>query len=425
MKIADQDWLEIALQLECYHAIFNKIWHMGKPVFSKEIDTAAVKFNKDGKFIEFIFNKEFYDSLDLKNKLFVICHESLHIILNHGLRAKDSTNKVAANAAMDIVVNHLLVNKFGFIREKIKNQEQYCWVDTLFKKKKNISTEESFEFYYNLFEKIYGDGMPGDGDKNGEPKLVDGHDYLHSTNNEDLHQQISETIEKELSSQEIKGIQDSLSKHKDNTSAGKISGSWFDIRIDKPKKKIPWQNVIKKWEILEKNKNNMSEHEQWARIDRRMIYLQHDMFLPSNQEILNYEYSKDKIDVFFYIDTSGSCISYKDKFFSAATGLDKKYFDSRIFSFDTHVEEFDVKSENKFYGGGGTSFEILENHIQNMILNKEINKYPSAVFVITDGYACDVIEPQYPFKWHWFLTEYSTENCISKTCRIFKLKDYE
>ena len=125
---------------------------MGKPVFSDQIDTAAVKFNKHGQFIEFIFNKKFYDSLDLKNKLFVICHEALHLILNHGLRGKDSNNRTAANASMDVVVNHLLVNKFGFIREKIKDQDKYCWVDTLFKNKKNISSDESFEFYYNLFD---------------------------------------------------------------------------------------------------------------------------------------------------------------------------------------------------------------------------------------------------------------------------------
>ena len=43
----------------------------------------------------------------------------MHVILNHGHRSKDSKNKNAANVAMDIVVNHLLVDRFGFIREKI------------------------------------------------------------------------------------------------------------------------------------------------------------------------------------------------------------------------------------------------------------------------------------------------------------------
>lgn len=412
------------MELECYHAIFSKIWHMGKPVFSDQIDTAAVKFNKHGQFIEFIFNKKFYDSLDLKNKLFVICHEALHLILNHGLRGKDSNNRTAANASMDVVVNHLLVNKFGFIREKIKDQDKYCWVDTLFKNKKNISSDESFEFYYNLFDKQYGDGMPGDGDESGQPKLVDDHNHLDSSDDKELQEQIKEKINNELSKDEIKAIQNSLQKHK-NSKAGQKSGSWFDITVEKPKKKIRWQSIIKKWEILEKNKDSMAEYEQWARLNRRMNHLPQDMFLPSNQEVLKFDYEKNKIDVFFFIDTSGSCIFYKDKFFSTACSLDKKFFDVRIFSFDTSVEEFDNKSNSKFYGGGGTSFVILENYIQTMIANKEISKYPSAVFVITDGYASEAICPQHPKKWHWFLTEFSSKTCIPETCKIFDLCDYE
>lgn len=425
MKISDSEWLEIALELECYHAIFSKIWHMGKPVFSNEIDTAAVKFNKDGQFIEFVFNSNFYQTLDLKNKLFVICHEALHLLLNHGLRGKDTENRNAANAAMDIVVNHLLVNKFGFIREKIKNQEQYCWIDTVFKKRKNVSSDQSFEYYYNLFEKVYGDGMPGEGVGEGQPQMVDDHKFLDSANNSDIQKQIAEKIKKELSEEEIKAIKNSLDKHKNSTDAGRSGGSWFDIIIQKPKKKLKWQNVIKKWELLEKNRDSFVDLEQWARINRRMVCLPQENFLPTSQEIIERDYEKNKIDVFFYIDTSGSCISYKDKFFNVACSLDKKYFDVRIFSFDTHIEEFNSASGNKFYGGGGTSFCVLEDHIQNMLINHDIKKYPSAVFVVTDGYASDHIKPQYPQKWHWFLTEYSTDATIPKQCKIFKLKEYE
>lgn len=417
--------MEIALELECYHAIFSKIWHMGKPCFSDKIDTAAVKFNKDGRFVEFIFNYDFYKSLDLKNKLFVICHESMHLLLNHGLRGKDTNNQIASNTAMDVVVNHLLVNKFGFIRENIKNQQHYCWVDTIFKSKKNISSEESFEYYYNLFEKHYGDGMPGDGNGEGEPKFVDNHDFLDSTDDEQLQKNISEKLRNELSEDEINSIKQTIAKHyKSDTSHGNASGSWFDINIKKPEKKPNWQSVIKKWELLEKNKESLVDLEQWARINRRMIYLSQDMFLPSTQEIIDSDLDNKKIDVFFYVDTSGSCFSYKDKFINAACSLDKNFFSVRIFTFDTYVEEFNQSEKKSFYGGGGTSFVILENHIQDMIKDNKIKKYPNAVFVITDGYASDIIEPQFPQKWHWFLTEYSSNASIDKKCKIFKLSDY-
>ena len=98
---------------------------MGKPVFTQDISTAAIKFNKNGDFLEFVFNYDFWKSLDANNKLFVICHEAMHVILNHGHRSKDSENKNAANVAMDIVVNHLLIDRFGFIREKILNDQDF------------------------------------------------------------------------------------------------------------------------------------------------------------------------------------------------------------------------------------------------------------------------------------------------------------
>lgn len=413
--------MDIALQLECYHAIFSKLWHMGKPVFTQEISTAAIKFNKNGDFLEFVFNYDFWKSLDANNKLFVICHEAMHVILNHGHRSKDSKNKNAANVAMDIVVNHLLVDKFGFIREKILNHQQYCWIDTIFKNKKSkINSDESYEYYYNNFEKKYGDGMPGDGTT--EPKLVDNHDYLNSTQEDGLQKQIYEKFLQEMSEEESKCIKELL---KESNEAGRSLGSWFDISLKNKKTKKKWETVIKKWELLDKNYDSIKDVEQWAMINRRMTSLSEGMFLPSNQEVIEFEFENKKIDVLFFIDTSGSCISYKDRFFDSAMSLDKNKFQVRIFSFDTAVEEFDLKNKNSFYGGGGTSFVILENYIYNMIETKQITKYPNAVFVITDGYACDVIKPKYPKKWHWFLTEYSSESCIDKNCNIFKLNNYE
>ena len=107
MKVDHNEWLEIANRLECHHAIFYKLWSIGKPVLNNSIDTAAVSFDKLGNFILFQFNENFWSNLDMDGKLFVICHEMLHIILNHGKRSKNtlSENKIAANMALDIVVN--------------------------------------------------------------------------------------------------------------------------------------------------------------------------------------------------------------------------------------------------------------------------------------------------------------------------------
>ena len=58
----------IANSLENYDNIFQKFFDIGYPMFSDEIKTAAVSFDKDGNFLKFYFNKDFYDSLNVYEK---------------------------------------------------------------------------------------------------------------------------------------------------------------------------------------------------------------------------------------------------------------------------------------------------------------------------------------------------------------------
>ena len=77
----------------------------------------------------------------------------------------------------------------------------------------------------------------------------------------------------------------------------------------------------------------------------------------------------------------------------------------------------------KIYGGGGTSFNILEEFVCNQISEKKIN-HPT-IFVLTDGFG-DNIFTKNPNKWHWFLTENGTINWIDRNCKkIYNLKDYD
>jgi predicted metal-dependent peptidase len=85
------------------------------------------------------------------------------------------------------------------------------------------------------------------------------------------------------------------------------------------------------------------------------------------------------------------------------------------------VEETSLKS-NKIYGGGGTSFNIMENKIQS-IMKSENKKYPKAVFVITDGYG-NKVSPEKPEKWYWFLSANYTHYIPSQS-KTYKLSDFE
>lgn len=427
--ITNEEWFKISRALEPHHAVFYKAWEMGKPVFNSQIETAAVQFDKNGEFIWFHFNPHFWKRLQFKDKIFVICHEALHIILNHGVRTRDAGgNHQATNVAIDIVVNHSLVNNFGFNRNEIDGWQDYCWIDTVFPEKKPTPREnEAYEYYYNLFEKVYGDFGMGDGEGGG-PKVVDDHSMMgkDADGNSCDWEKAIENLNSSLSEEEKEGLESTIKKHftkdpedSDEKQAGSGIGAWTFIKIPKVPPKKKWETVIKKWSKKYYKPLDQDE-EQWARIHRRMVLLPRKMFLPSEMEVDENDYEKTKIDVWFFLDTSGSCWNLKERFFAAASSLPEERFNLKLFCFDTAVHETTLESK-KVYGGGGTCFKILENRIQKEV--QEGGNYPAGIFVITDGYGTP-IKPQYPENWYWFLSvDYRT--CIPKECNIFKLSDYE
>lgn len=93
-----------------------------------------------------------------------------------------------------------------------------------------------------------------------------------------------------------------------------------------------------------------------------------------------------------------------------------------MFCFDTRVYETSLKT-GKLYGFGGTSFYIIEDHIQKLIIEENI-KYPKAVFIITDGWGSHV-KPEQPDKWYWFITHPGSDSYIPEKSNIYKLENYE
>lgn len=443
------EWKEICMMLQDHHILFYKIWEMGKPCFSKEIPTAAIKFDKTGNFIYFIFNPDFWATLDSYNKLFVICHESIHILFNHGFRFKDSKDYQSANIAMDVAVNHTLINQFGFDRSQIANWKDFCWTDTVFPKIKVrgflVSDNETAEFYLNLLEKKKNSQQPKNGsdsdsqqkESNGKsvPKTVDQHSFgngdgQNNQQNPDDFSKILDKLNQSLSNDEKESIKGIYKKHTPNSIPLSIAGNKFGNRshnISKINLKVKkkWESIIKTWTIKKMMDTN-SEVEQWARKHRRFNMLGNSLFLPSDMDIDNFSLDKGRIVVYFYLDTSGSCWNLKDRFFAVAESLPKNKFDVRLFCFDTKVVPTTLESK-RIYGGGGTCFAIIEQNIQNRIKkDKQENKktkYPDSVWIITDGYGSPVI-PEIPDKWHWFIDKGGVNTYIPKNSKTYKLDDY-
>ena len=331
------EFLDILTQLKGVHSIFGKIWEMGRPSYYLDdaLSTAAVTFDKTGRFLSFILNKTFWESCNEQKKLFVFAHEALHILCNHMLRGIKESDKRQANRAADCAINHMLVTQFGFDRQAIDPENVYCWVDTLFPGQQ-IRTDQSFEYYLNLLKK-----------NNNSPhriQTVDDHDFKCD---DDIISDFVSDLNGILTPEEKDKIKDFLRAN--NNDSNQIE--FVDIKPVSKKRK--WESVIMEWAAAN-IKEEFVSNEQWLVRPRRIdqIYSS-DYMIPADFELLDIIREKNKTAVWFFQDTSGSCKHLADRFFTAARTLPEDRFDIRMFCFDTKVYETSLAS-GKLYGFGGT-----------------------------------------------------------------------
>lgn len=468
------DFHRISYALEDFHGVFYQMWDMGYPHLTFEIPTAAVRFDREGNQIEFMFGPIAWQKLDLYTKAFVVAHECLHAMLNHGIRSKDCPVPQLANIALDIVVNHMLINKFGFNRasldlsplvdgvkdengNQVSNKNErgddtvLCWIDTVFGSRQGeIKRNKPFEYYYALLEENAvimvggncgfgiksGSGGKGSGSEKMGGQVLDDHDFLKDFNDKNVQDKIADGInekltdeEKEdfskkvLKSEEGKAAEKAAEQQKGGDPGGKQAGSLAGRIVYRPnayniRKKKKWETVIKKWSRRWQRED--ATVEQWARKNRRLSESLTDLMIPADIEFDDKD--EQRVDVVFYQDFSGSCFHLKDRFFRAAMSLPKDRFNVVLKCFDTECHFVDPNDPN-LRGGGGTAFDILETDIQQMMKDGKLVRYPDAVFVITDGYG-NPVTPQRPENWYWFLSE-NYDHCIPATCHKFMLEDFE
>jgi len=119
--------------------------------------------------------------------------------------------------------------------------------------------------------------------------------------------------------------------------------------------------------------------------------------------------------VFVAIDASGSINRDQLSLFVDVVRNSPKRFKINAVTFDTQCYPLDIMKQDPV-GGGGTCFAAIEEYIQ-----KELPRYPKAVFVLTDGHGTSVT-PQHPERWAWVLTDnYSEYYC--KNMKRYKIKE--
>jgi hypothetical protein len=462
-----EEHYKIARELEKHHALFERVWSTGTIRFTKQVPTASVLFNKKGDCIDFLINPTYWEELSFTKKCFVISHECFHIALNHGKRSLNLKRKFIkmANIAQDISINHALVTLYGYDRAEVDPENGYCWADKipLENGETSIPENKNYEYYYNRLMKLAEEAMKelgetvdehGMGGSGGDFELdpddfeyIDFDDYTDNFDkaidklNEELTDDEKENIEgfikknenKDQSKEEEKenpdygptGISSGAPQKGQNggQQAGTTAGTgWTFAKKIKVIKKHKWEHIITSW-AKKRMKWEYKEVDQWTVRNRRFSMVDTGLILPTEYETLENVPYKDKINVWFYQDTSGSCGGYVDRFFSIAEAMPLDRFNMRMFCFDTKTYETSLESR-KLSGFGGTYFHILENRIQDEMRNDRKFKYPDAIFVVTDGYGSEVI-PSNPERWHWILTPDGSKSCIPDTCNFYNLKDYE
>lgn len=419
---------EIADRLEMHDAIFSQLWQIGQQTFNSEIPTACVSFDQIGQVISLEVNPTFWEDLNWTRKIFIICHEMLHVILEHGRRAKDSKvqNRIANNVAMDVVVNELLVEGFGFKRKEVDKKNELCWIDTIFPDRDDILSYGTFEYYLNKLPVVKcvcggaGKGKPCKCPGKFGGKVMDDHSKLPT--DADIGDMLERAASK-MSPEEREQTMQKMGQEGQATDSGQGQGRGTEggnlVKVmskERPPKKRKWETVIKK--CLRKIASEGPEETWVVSRNRRMA----GMFaskasLPT--EVDGEGHDTKRALVYFFLDTSGSCSGLAPRFWKLAASVPRDVFDLRLRCFDTQVFEISME-EGKLFGFGGTSFDILEKHIQ-----KEINggRYPDGVFVVTDGYG-NTVHPAQPKRWH-VLNVTSAFGCFPKEINKYQLSEFE
>lgn len=376
-----------------FSEVFYTFGKFGRPVFTTDMrnQTACISLTRDGDELAYCWDRDFFDSCSDYLVKFIICHEMLHVLLKHGKRAFDLDDRDKVNVCLDLVVNHLLINQFGFNRCLIDGWEKYCWIDTVFKT--NIKEMFSFENYYSLNDSLFKKAF-----------ILDNHSFFDERKGDDEQYNTEHKVD-----EKIEELRKKL--YFELPSCGDDSYGKEEVLEIKKIKRRKFNDLVKKIlaSIIEKDKKNSST---WAKINRVLVNSAPD--IPVNDRLIERRCNQ-KYKCAFFIDNSGSCLGYSQRFFDVLNSLDEEKFEVSAFSFDTNAFPLDVKN-GRILGGGGTSFSCIDKKVL------EIN--PDVVFVLTDGYAPKFI-PKDPKKYFWFLTECGSSVSIAGAGRVERLSQFE
>jgi predicted metal-dependent peptidase len=195
-----------------------------------------------------------------------------------------------------------------------------------------------------------------------ETMLIDVHDFFDGDGEGEVLKKIGGALSEE-DKKKIREIirQQNKDKDKGGFRAGtEALGEWLSVGRTLVRPKQKWETIIKRW-MRKYLPNDFDTYEHWARVNRRLVMIPDDALLPTEMELQDKE-EEGKILVYFYLDTSGSCVELAPRFWKAANSLPKRRFDVRLFCFDTQIYPVtpEMQKKGKIRGGGGTVSRSLK-----------------------------------------------------------------
>ena len=325
--------------------------------FSQELPTAGTNG------LELIINPEFFKSLTVNERIFLLAHETLHVAYLHVLR-KEARNPEIWNMAADYVINLELVDRgFTFIKGGLLDE-----------KYRGMGTEEVYSLLMQEVENLpklpMSDLMPlPSGTVEGE----DGKPSLLST---------PEAVQAEIQSKISRAIMVAEMQNQSGSVPDSIKRHFKDLT----KPQVNWRVVLQRF-ISQLTQDDYS----WRRPNKK--YLPH--YLPK----LN---SKTLSRLDFAIDTSGSIteaqfVQFVSEVHSILRMLNPKQIG--VYQFDHKLQGSHVVKNVMdlltlpFSGGGGTRPQSALDEFEK---NKALG-----LIVLTDGhfYQSMLKDPKRPVIW--------------------------
>lgn len=418
------------------HPFFlTNVLNVGKPQWRQDLDTAAIDF-EDADNPLFVFNDEFAQTLQPQEMSFVLAHETMHVVLNHGRLLRSLPNTQIANIAMDAVINDYLAGQgieplpwairgeqvIGQTAANLPVREVYDRLVHQQRQQEKANEQSDSD--------DTGDGQSGDED-NGATSSEE--NSVSSADIEQLAQSVAngggllnehewvaanaDTIEQFAAQWE--DVPDDIKELMQDAQPAHVrqAGNGTDSALQEWREthgvSLAWEQLLKEIDpdILPKpGPKQRRQHPRSSFRQRpRKLGAFPDLLLPvrdpePKKRGLNVD--KGKPSIVMALDTSGSISrTTANEFVGLAKSIPEDKVDLQCCTFTTSAKELNLQKPS--FPSGGTDFSCIEKYIQDNFLAKG-KPYPKAVVVVTDGDASfRTVSPtaEHAKSWTWLLTE--------------------